>query len=812
MAIYDTGTASLAANGSVTGVGTQWTMPLTLIRVGATIIFKTNPLKIYTISKITSDTSLAVYNPKNETVPAGTGYAILAHDGISVQGLAQDVAETLRYYQSKETSIQGLLDFIGQDSFDWPRFEKLANQSVTGAADALASQIAAAESAAAAVSARDATRSARDATIKAINDAGDAATMVTLAGYGIASSQSAILSSLDWQQFDFVVGASYRVANSLMTNGPSLSLTKNQICYINVNGNSASNTSYSITLRGYNVDSGSDLFSRVYEINVYGSKGSREFKVREQVILPVNPDHAEAGGAVASRIRSRLDVYSKNETFQKSLNFSDVANKSLARTNLDVYSKSEVENYVMNSVISEFSPERFGAITDNENFDCLPAIKQAIKTGVLYLSPGKTYYVNDEVVIPSGLIMFTNSATIKASPNGDWFSRKKAVVRASSKNVGESPDLTTPEQQTRGVRHLGVLNIDANNLADHAYYGFGVVAESITDVIYAYNATNAGIVLIGSWYHKVNKYMSVNCARGVCIGYPINDETGDTFVNAVSFGAVYSYDTTRSSTYGFDPYGNINAQLIGAGVILGKALGSSIGVLTAETTSGAGLATANAINWSVNTAYFEKCGLSAIDPANPDVAILSTTANIEDHAIDFGNVHFGISTGIFHRYESSEFINIDSIYRIDRKITWNTNSKERSAHVKYGNYYYLDAYSYVKPKFITNESGVDVLLSDFGLVFRDYSSVYSREFVFPGGDVYFNCGISTGSVRGLDFQITSDDGIEYITTSSSPYSIKLSGKRTAGNVYKITLATPNGGATGDGYVYLSRSKDTQWRQ
>ena len=810
MAIYDLGTASLAANGEVTGVGTTWKAPLTLIRVGATIIFKTSPLKIYTISEIISDTQINVYNPNSETIPAGTGYAILAHDGITVQGLAQDVAETLRYYQSKETSIEGLLQFIGQDTFDWPRFEQLANQSTTGAAEALASQISAAESAATAVSARDTTTAARNATIEAINAAGDAATMVTLARYGIASRQSASLSSLDWQQFDFVVGASYRISNSLMTNGPSLSLTPTQVCYINVNGNSASNISYSITLRGFNSDI--DSYSRVYEIDVSGSKGSRKFKVREQVILPVNSDNAEAGGAVVSRIRSRLDVYSKSETFQKSLNFSDVANKSAARTNLDVYSKSEVENYVMNSVISEFSPEKFGAITNDENFDCLPAIKKSIETGVLYLSPGKTYYVNDEVVIPSGLLMFTNSATIKASPNGDWFSRKKAVVRASSKNVGESPDLTMPEQQTRGVRHLGVLNIDANNLADHAYYGFGVVAESTTDVIYAYNATNTGVVLIGSWYHKVNKYMSVNCARGVCIGYPINGETGDTFVNAISFGAVYAYDTTRSSTYGFDPYGNINAQLIGAGVILGKALGSSIGVLTAETTSGAGLATANAVNWSVNTAYFEKCGLSAIDPANPDVAILSTTANIEDHAIDFGNVHFGISTGIFHRYESTEFINIDSIYRIDRKITWNTNSKERSAYVKYGNYYYLDAYSYTKPKFITNESGVDVLLSDFGLVFRDYSNVYSRDFVFPGGDVYFNCGISTGSVSGLDFQITSDDGIQYITTSSSPYSIKLSGKRTAGNVYKITLATPNAEASGDGYVYLSRTKDTQWRQ
>lgn len=100
MAIYDLGTASLAANGEVTGVGTTWKAPLTLIRVGATIIFKTSPLKIYTISEIISDTQINVYNPNSETVPAGTGYAILAHDGITVQGLAQDVAETLRYYQS----------------------------------------------------------------------------------------------------------------------------------------------------------------------------------------------------------------------------------------------------------------------------------------------------------------------------------------------------------------------------------------------------------------------------------------------------------------------------------------------------------------------------------------------------------------------------------------------------------------------------------------------------------------------------------------------------------------------------------------
>ena len=126
MAIYDLGTASLAANGEVTGVGTTWKAPLTLIRVGATIIFKTEPVQIYTISEIISDTHINVYNPDSETVPAGTGYAILAHDGITVQGLAQDVAETLRYYQSRETEVADAVDAF--NNFDAADFESKVNQ------------------------------------------------------------------------------------------------------------------------------------------------------------------------------------------------------------------------------------------------------------------------------------------------------------------------------------------------------------------------------------------------------------------------------------------------------------------------------------------------------------------------------------------------------------------------------------------------------------------------------------------------------------------------------------------------------------
>lgn len=126
MAIYDLGTASLAANGEVTGVGTAWKAPLTLIRVGATIVFKTEPVQIYTISEIISDTQVNVYNPNSETAPAGTGYAILANDGITVQGLAQDVAETLRYYQSRETEVAGAVDAF--NNFNAADFESKVTQ------------------------------------------------------------------------------------------------------------------------------------------------------------------------------------------------------------------------------------------------------------------------------------------------------------------------------------------------------------------------------------------------------------------------------------------------------------------------------------------------------------------------------------------------------------------------------------------------------------------------------------------------------------------------------------------------------------
>ena len=394
MAIYDLGTASLAANGEVTGVGTTWKAPLTLIRVGATIIFKTSPLKIYTISEIISDTQINVYNPNSETVPSGTGYAILAHDGITVQGLAQDVAETLRYYQSKETSIEGLLQFIGQDTFDWPRFEQLAKQSTTGAAEALASQIAAAESAATAVSARNTTMAARDQTIAAINNAGDAGTLVTLAGYGLATDTTPLISNFDWQEFVFKSGGLYRVNVSSMKNAPNdiISTFGTSIAALCIQVISKSSNTTTHSLRVVGQSSTSNQYSREIYIQFVGAPGSRVYAPgREMVMVEAGKF---GGGATASRARNLLDVYSKNETFQKSLNFSDVANKSAARTNLDVYSKPEV-----NALLTQVDIKKdFGAVGDGVTDDtqALLAAVEASRNNAIAIHIPKGNYLTSQ--------------------------------------------------------------------------------------------------------------------------------------------------------------------------------------------------------------------------------------------------------------------------------------------------------------------------------------------------------------------------------------------------------------------------------
>lgn len=147
MALYRDGKASLAANGTVTGTNTKWQSSLSLIRPGATIMFLSSPMQMAVVNKVVSDTEIKAITTNGAVVPS-SDYAILLSDSLTVDGLAQDVAETLRYYQSQETIIAEAIEFFKE--FDFEALKTLADQvkadaesSATNAAAAAASQEAA---------------------------------------------------------------------------------------------------------------------------------------------------------------------------------------------------------------------------------------------------------------------------------------------------------------------------------------------------------------------------------------------------------------------------------------------------------------------------------------------------------------------------------------------------------------------------------------------------------------------------------------------------------------------------------------------
>lgn len=140
MAIYRTGQASMDAQGYITGYGTKWREQLTLIRPGATIFFLTNPMQAAVITEVISDTSIRAITTCGAVV-AKTNYLIMLHDSITVDGLAQDVAETLRYYQGKETEFARFIEII--ETFDWDKLQQIQADVKSDAAAAAASQNAA---------------------------------------------------------------------------------------------------------------------------------------------------------------------------------------------------------------------------------------------------------------------------------------------------------------------------------------------------------------------------------------------------------------------------------------------------------------------------------------------------------------------------------------------------------------------------------------------------------------------------------------------------------------------------------------------
>lgn len=179
MALYRRGTASMDADGTVHGTDTKWKDQLALIRVGATIVFLEQPIKLAVISDIVSDTELKAISTDGQTAANGK-YVILLNDSLTVNGLAQNVAETLRYYQSKETEIAGAMDIIA--SLDMDNLNRIVEEIKANKSAAESAQNQAELARDAANSARDETNSIKnktqqivDGSIGSINAAKDQA-------------------------------------------------------------------------------------------------------------------------------------------------------------------------------------------------------------------------------------------------------------------------------------------------------------------------------------------------------------------------------------------------------------------------------------------------------------------------------------------------------------------------------------------------------------------------------------------------------------------------------------------------------------
>ena len=96
--IYTTGSIAVSGN-TLTGTGTNFTAAGSLIRNGCTVLALTSPAQAFQITSVDSATGLTVTPAASPAVPAGTKFAILLSDSLSVDGLAQDIAETFSMYQ-----------------------------------------------------------------------------------------------------------------------------------------------------------------------------------------------------------------------------------------------------------------------------------------------------------------------------------------------------------------------------------------------------------------------------------------------------------------------------------------------------------------------------------------------------------------------------------------------------------------------------------------------------------------------------------------------------------------------------------------
>lgn len=456
--------------------------------------------------------------------------------------------------------------------------------------------------------------------------------------------------------------------------------------------------------------------------------------------------------------------------------------------------------------LDEHSPENFGAIPNDPSFDCLPAIKLAIATGTLNLDGKSTYHVTDEVVIPSYLRGNLNGATIKAI--GPTWPALKSVVRVSKFPIGTpTVDVANTENQVRGLRLIGSLNIDCADIASYGFYARLMCAESEMGSIYAYNANRYGIVMFACWYFQMGTLHANNCARGVALGYSTEGEQGDTYVNATHFPHISAWGTDKSTGLGYDPItDDASKYTIGAGIILGRGLSTSVGVICSENTSGAGVVTMDPAAWDIGVMYCEGNSKDFTQVGEPKVSLLSSKANSESHTLTISTLHLSAGCGILTR-SNQERVLIRSLYRFDNSSTFHSYCTADTVEVGSSNYYVLNGHNYNAPAALIKEPlNVDFMRS--GLTLSEWTTTVIGHFAGSTAEQQLYVKLPA-SPSGLDLQIASEEGTEYITVTGTDFKASLTKKRLPSKLYEIRIGGVSTVPVADCSV-LIRSRKGDW--
>lgn len=193
--IYTIGNIAVSGN-TLTGTGTNFKAPLSMIRVGCTVIVKSDPIQIFSITEIVSETELSVTPAASPDIPAGTAYSILLCDSISVDGLAQDVAEALRYFTGQESEIYAAVEYW-KNYGDAAQVEALLTAIQAETAQSTANAAATAADVETTATARDEAIAAKDAAEGYSVLAGEHAATATNAATAAQTAQTATEAARD---------------------------------------------------------------------------------------------------------------------------------------------------------------------------------------------------------------------------------------------------------------------------------------------------------------------------------------------------------------------------------------------------------------------------------------------------------------------------------------------------------------------------------------------------------------------------------------------------------------------------------------